>query len=104
MTATVSSDGVAAERRVQAQVNLAAIERNCQRLRTELRAGVELCAVVKADGYGHRACQGARAAIAGGARWLAVAGAAEARELREAGLLDVRILVMGSLSVVGLTE
>ncbi len=54
--------------------------------------------VVKADGYGHGAVQSARAALAGGASWLAVAGAAEARELREAGLREVRVLVMGALT------
>ena len=44
-----------------------------------------LCAVVKADGYGHGAVPAARAALAGGAAWLAVATAAEAAELRAAG-------------------
>ena len=90
--------------RAQARVNMAAIERNCQRMRSELREGVELCAVVKADGYGHGAVQSARAALAGGASWLAVAGAQEARELREAGVRDVRVLVMGALSPSELEE
>jgi alanine racemase len=85
--------------RAQASINLAALERNCSRLRSELRAGAALCAVVKADGYGHGAAQSARAALAGGARWLAVAGAQEARELREAGLREPPILVMGALSL-----
>ena len=62
--------------RAQASVNVAAIERNCARLRADLRSGAELCAVVKADGYGHGAEQSARAALAGGAAWLAVASAA----------------------------
>jgi alanine racemase len=83
--------------RAQARVNVGAIERNCERLRSELREGVSLCAVVKADGYGHGAAQSARAALAGGASWLAVAGAHEARELREAGLRNARVLVMGVL-------
>jgi alanine racemase len=83
--------------RAQASVNVAAIERNCARLRTELRSGAELCAVVKADGYGHGAEQSARAALAGGATWLAVASAGEACELREAGIGDPPILVMGAL-------
>jgi alanine racemase len=52
--------------------------------------------VVKADGYGHGAVECARAAQNAGAEWIAVAGADEARELREAGI-DGRILVMGSL-------
>ena len=85
--------------RAQASVNVAAVERNCSRLRAELRAGAELCAVVKADGYGHGAAASARAALAGGASWLAVAGAQEACELREAGIDEAPILVMGALSV-----
>jgi alanine racemase len=90
--------------RAQASVNVAAIERNCARLRAELRAGGELCAVVKADGYGHGAEQSARAALAGGATWLAVASAAEARELREAGIGGPAILVMGALRPAELRE
>jgi alanine racemase len=84
--------------RATASVDVDAIERNCVRLRSELAEGVVLCAVVKADGYGHGALQSAHAAIAGGASWLAVAGAQEARDLREAGVLEPRVLVMGALS------
>jgi alanine racemase len=83
-------------RRALAHVNVAAIERNCARLRCELREGVELCAVVKADGYGHGALQSARAALAGGATWLAVANIDEARELT-LDEPDVRLLVLGPL-------
>jgi alanine racemase len=90
--------------RAQARVNVAAISRNCARLHTELRPDAALCAVVKADGYGHGAVQSARAAIAGGASWLAVASPHEARELRDAGLRDVRLLVMGPLTQVELEE
>jgi alanine racemase len=53
--------------------------------------------VVKADGYGHGAAWCARAAIAGGASWLAVATAEEAAELRRHGFRE-RVLVMGALS------
>ena len=90
--------------RAQASVNLAAIERNCSRLCSELRAGVELCAVVKADGYGHGAAHSARAAMAGGASWLAVASAQEARELREAGVSAAPVLVMGALRLDEIAE
>jgi alanine racemase len=83
--------------RALARVNVAAIERNVARLRRELRAGSELCAVVKADGYGHGAAPSARAALAGGATWLAVATANEATQLRAAGI-DARLLVLGALS------
>jgi alanine racemase len=97
-----STDATA--RRAQARVNVAAIERNCARLCSQLHHGVALCAVVKADGYGHGAVQSARGALAGGASWLAVASAAEVTELREAGLRDVRVLVMGALSQAELEE
>ena len=83
--------------RALARVNLAAIERNADRLRRELDPRVLLCAVVKADGYGHGAVPAARAALAGGASWLAVATAVEAAELRAAGI-RARILVMGAIS------
>jgi alanine racemase len=91
-------------RRAIARVNVGAIERNCARLRGELERGCELCVVVKADGYGHGAAASARAALEGGASWLAVAGAREAVELRRAGFEDVRLLVMGALSEVELRE
>jgi alanine racemase len=84
-------------RRATARVNLAAIERNVARLNGRLTGGAGLCAVVKADGYGHGAARAARAALAGGARQLAVATAEEALELREEGL-DTRVLVMGAVS------
>jgi alanine racemase len=90
--------------RAQASVNVAALERNCSRLRSELRAGSELCAVVKADGYGHGAADSARAALAGGARWLAVANAQEARELRDAGIDAPPVIVMGALSLPDVRE
>jgi alanine racemase len=83
--------------RALARVNLAAIERNCARLGAELDEGTALCAVVKANGYGHGAVASARAALAGGADWVAVATALEAAELR-AGGIDAPLLVMGALS------
>jgi alanine racemase len=82
--------------RATAVVDLGAIERNCRTLRARL-GSAELCAVVKADGYGHGAVECARAALAGGAGWLAVAAAAEAAELR-AALPDARLLVLGALT------
>ncbi len=72
--------------RAVARVNLDAIARNCARLRAELREGVQLCAVVKADGYGHGLLESAGAALVGGATWLAVASVPEARELTETGM------------------
>jgi alanine racemase len=79
--------------RAQARIDTGAIERNCARLAVL----APLCAVVKADGYGHGAVTAARAALRGGATMLAVATANEAAELRAAGLSG-RVLVMGALS------
>ena len=83
--------------RALARVDLAAVERNCGQLRSALTGGAALCAVVKSNGYGHGAVECARAAQAGGASWLAVAAAAEAAELRAAGI-EGPLLVMGSLT------
>jgi alanine racemase len=83
--------------RALARVDLAAVERNCAQLRRLLGAKSQLCAVVKAFGYGHGAAPCARAALAGGATWLAVATSGEAAELRREGI-DARLLVMGALS------
>jgi alanine racemase len=74
-----------------ARVDLGALRRNCERLPKPL------CAVVKANGYGHGVGPVAEAALAGGATWLAVATAAEAAELRRLRL-DAPVLVMGALA------
>lgn len=81
--------------RAVASVDLSAITANCERLRRALDSA-ELCAVVKADGYGHGIVESAQAAVAGGASWLAVVTGEEALTLREAGL-DQRLLVMAPL-------
>jgi len=82
--------------RALARVNVGAIERNVARLVREASPAA-VCAVVKADGYGHGMLPTARAALAGGATTLAVATAEEARALR-AGLPDARILLLGAVS------
>jgi alanine racemase len=77
--------------RAVARIDLGAVERNCARLPHPL------CAVVKANAYGHGMVRVAEAALAGGAEWLAVATADEAAELRSAGV-GARLLVMGALT------
>ncbi|HUB36771.1 MAG TPA: alanine racemase [Solirubrobacteraceae bacterium] len=81
--------------RAIARIDPAAIAANCERLLGEM-AGARLCAVVKADGYGHGALAAAKAALGAGASWLAVATVEEATELREA-FPDTPILIMGAL-------
>src|SRR5690348_4260247 len=83
--------------RALATINLGAIESNCAHLRSQLSGPARLCAVVKADAYGHGDIWCAKAALAGGADWLAVATATEAAELRRHGI-DSRILLMGALT------
>jgi alanine racemase len=90
------SETTPARARAVAYVDYEAIAHNCSRLLAELD-GTALCAVVKADGYGHGAARCARAALGAGAEWLAVATGEEARELREAGI-EAPILIMGALS------
>jgi len=85
------------ELRAAAVVDLGAVRRNCVRLADGLEGAARLCAVVKADGYGHGAVECARAALAGGASWIAVAAATEAAEVR-AELPEVPLLTMGALT------
>lgn len=73
-------------------VDLGAVTTNA-RIFTELLAPSALCAVVKADGYGHGAVEVATAALRGGATWLAVALVDEGLTLRDAGI-EVPVLVL----------
>ncbi|MGH9096436.1 MAG: alanine racemase [Acidimicrobiales bacterium] len=75
-----------------AEIDVGAARRNASLL-ARLVGPSELCAVVKADGYGHGAVPLARAALAGGAGWLAVALVEEGVVLREAGI-EVPILLL----------
>jgi alanine racemase len=83
--------------RALAVVDLGAVERNCRTLKERAGEGTELCAVVKANGYGHGAAACAAAALRGGATRLAVAAAEEAAELR-LHFPEVPLLVMGALT------
>jgi alanine racemase len=90
-------------RRAEALISLGAIQRNCERIAGSLTGGARLCAVVKANGYGHGAVAVGRAAIEGGARMLAVAASSEAAELRSE-LPDATLLTMGALTAAELEE
>lgn len=83
--------------RADARIDLGAVRANCAHLRSQLD-GADLCAVVKADGYGHGAEPCASAALEGGATRLAVATAAEAAEIGRR-LPHVPLLTMGALTV-----
>lgn len=68
-----------------ATVDLDAIRHNVRTLRTAA-GGAQLCAVVKADAYGHGAVPVAKACLEAGAGHLAVSSVEEAAELRAAGI------------------
>ncbi|MCZ6663441.1 MAG: alanine racemase [Actinobacteria bacterium] len=79
-------------RQTFAEIDLSAIRHNASAFR-DLIAPSELCAVVKADGYGHGDVPVANAALDAGATRLAVALVEEGIRLREAGV-DVPILIL----------
>lgn len=78
-----------------AHVDLDALAQNVRAM-AAAAAPAEMCAVVKADGYGHGSVAVARAALDAGATWLAVAQVAEAQVLRGAGI-DAPVLVLSEL-------
>jgi len=82
--------------RAIARIDLGAVRSNCVRLKAEL-GEAELCAVVKADGYGHGADRCASAALDGGAGRLAVATAAEAEQIGRR-FQHIPLLTMGALT------
>jgi len=72
-------------RPVWAEVDLGAIRGNAATL-ASIAAPAALCAVVKANGYGHGSVEVAAAALEGGASSLGVALVEEGAELRQAGV------------------
>ncbi len=85
-----------------AEIDLDAVRHNAGVLRTLIEP-TALCAVVKADGYGHGDLPVARAALEGGATWLAVALVEEGVALREAGI-EAPVLLLSEPPVEGMAE
>jgi len=78
-----------------ADVSVSAIGDNLRAISAFMGGRAAICAVVKAQAYGHGALPVARAALEAGASLLAVALAEEGRELREGGI-KAPILVLGA--------
>ncbi|MBI3073069.1 MAG: alanine racemase [Deltaproteobacteria bacterium] len=78
-----------------AEIDLDALVHNLATVRSVLRPGVGVCAMVKADAYGHGAVEVARALEWAGAEFMGVNLVEEGLTLREAGLKS-RILVLGA--------
>ena len=83
----------AATRPTWAEVSLANLRHNFHVVQRHLGPEVTVCAVVKADAYGHGAVECAVALENEGARWLGVTSLDEAIPLREAGV-QAHILLM----------
>jgi len=85
----------AATRPTWADVSLATLQQNFRTVQKHVGASVTVCAVVKADAYGHGAVECSRALEAEGARWLGVTSLDEAIPLREAGVRANILLMTG---------
>ena len=86
----VTAEGIS--RSAWAEIDVEAITHNA-RVLSQLVRPAQLCAVVKANGYGHGAAAVARAALAGGAIGLAVALVDEGVELRRRGVRGPLLLL-----------
>ncbi len=82
-----------ATRPTWAEVSLGTLKQNFRTVVKHAGASVTVCAVVKADAYGHGAVECSRALQAEGAKWLGVTSLDEAIPLREEGI-ETRILLM----------
>src|SRR5271168_5354901 len=85
MATTVEILSRVATRPTWAEVSLAALRENFRIVQKHVGAGVTVCAVVKADAYGHGAVECSRALEAEGASWLGVTSLDEAIPLPESG-------------------
>ncbi len=84
-----------ATRPTWADVSLTALRQNFRTVQKHVGGSVTVCAVVKADAYGHGALECSRALEAEGARWLGVTSLDEAIPLREAGVHANLLLMTG---------
>ncbi len=82
-----------ATRPTWAEVSLTTLRQNFRTVQKHVGPNVTVCAVVKADAYGHGAVECSRSLEAEGAKWLGVTSLDEAIPLREAGV-GANILLM----------
>jgi len=84
-----------ATRPTWAEVSLATLRQNFRTVQKHVGPKVTVCAVVKADAYGHGAVECSHALEAEGAQWLGVTSLDEAIPLREAGIRSSLLLMTG---------
>ncbi|AHM55700.1 alanine racemase Alr [Peptoclostridium acidaminophilum DSM 3953] len=77
-----------------AEINVENLRENFRNIKSLTKEGTKVCAVVKANAYGHGSVQVAKILIEEGADYLAVASEGEAIELRQAGI-KTPILCLG---------
>ena len=82
----------------RAEINLGAIRHNFTEIRRHIQPTAKLCAVVKANAYGHGAIEVSKIAVECGADFLAVATVDEGLELRRAGF-NQPILILGLICI-----
>ena len=91
--ATIEIAKRTATRPTWAEVSLGTLRQNFRAVQQHIGAAVQVCAIVKADAYGHGAVECSRALEQEGARWFGVTSLDEAIPLRENGIRG-RILLM----------
>lgn len=87
----------AIRRRTWAEIDLDAAEENYRAVQSALTPSVGICAVIKANAYGHGAVRMAKLYESLGARFLAVSNIEEALQLRRGGIRSP-ILILGYTS------
>ena len=80
------------------EVNLEYLAQNIKAIKSLVKEGVKLLAVVKADAYGHGAAMIVPTMLASGVDMLGVASIDESLDLRDSGI-DCEILVLGAVPV-----
>ena len=85
----------AATRPTWADVSLTTLRQNFRTVQKHVSAAVTVCAVVKADAYGHGAVECSKSLEVEGAKWLGVTSLDEAIPLRDAGVRANILLMTG---------
>lgn len=78
-----------------AEISLPALRHNFRTLQQLVGPGVTVCAVVKADAYGHGAAECARCFEKEGTTWFGVTSTDEGLQLRQAGITSRILLLAG---------
>ena len=95
MATTAETLSRVATRPTWAEVSLGTLRQNFRTVQKHVGNAVTICAVVKADAYGHGAVECSHALESEGAQWLGVTSLDEAIPLRDAGIRANILLMTG---------